>query len=146
MVNGGNHDGSVYKGDLDQWSFLATNGNPIVVRMAALSNDNGQFGPMIRLYGPDGSLLGDDKVPISGVGAVSVSVTATNNGTFTVLVSDDTGGSSGVYRVLSSTNLALPILQWVPVQTNQFSGVGGFIFTNLIDPAKTEEFFRLTYP
>jgi hypothetical protein len=40
-----------------------------------------------------------------------------------------TGGSSGSYRILSSTNLALQVAQWTPVATNTFAAGGSFSTT-----------------
>jgi hypothetical protein len=48
--------------------------------------------------------------------------------------------------VLSSTNVALPVIQWNRVATNSFDPTGNFIFTNLIDLDKPTEFFRLQLP
>jgi hypothetical protein len=56
--------------------------------------------------------------------------------------SPDVGQS---YRILTSTNLALPLASWIPVATNVFAGVG---FTNSIpmNPANPQEFYQVVEP
>ena len=90
LVPAGQYDGTVDLGDLDLWSFSANGGDDIVVQIMELTDDGNGFDPWIRLYGPDGKLLGSD----SGSLAAEVAVKAPSSGTFTVLVSD--GGSGGV--------------------------------------------------
>jgi hypothetical protein len=57
-------------------------------------------------------------------------------------------GSSGPigvqYRVLSSTNAALPMADWTPILTNKFLSNGMFSFTTPATNAQT--FFRLVSP
>ena len=56
--------------------------------------------------------------------------------------SPDAGQS---YRILTTTNLALPLASWTPVATNVFVGAG---FTNSIpmNPANLQEFYRVVEP
>ncbi len=57
------------------------------------------------------------------------------------------GGSPGAtYRILPAYDVALPLVQWTPIVTNQFSGSGGFSYTNLIQPNLPTQFFRLALP
>jgi hypothetical protein len=54
------------------------------------------------------------------------------------------GGAWGlVYCVLTSTNLAAPVANWMPVSTNAFDSAGKFSFTNAADPTLPQQFFRL---
>jgi hypothetical protein len=47
------------------------------------------------------------------------------------LVFSGTGGvTNGNYIVLTSTNVALPLIQWTPLATNSFDASGDFTFTN----------------
>ena len=60
------------------------------------------------------------------------------------LVFNGTGGTTnGSYVVLSSTNVAVPLTDWIPVSTNPFDANGNFLFTNPIDPGRPQEFYRL---
>lgn len=56
------------------------------------------------------------------------------------------GGSGGTpgwnYFVLSTTNLAQPVMQWERLATNQFSASGEFAFTNSV-AASDRRFFRV---
>jgi hypothetical protein len=57
------------------------------------------------------------------------------------------GGSAGAtYRILSATNVALPLVQWTPIVTNQFSASGGFSYTNVIQPNLRAQYFRVILP
>jgi fibronectin-binding autotransporter adhesin len=57
------------------------------------------------------------------------------------------GGSSGSnYVVLASTNLTLPLTNWLPLATNIFDGSGQFRYTNPISPAKPRQFFIFKLP
>jgi autotransporter-associated beta strand protein len=63
------------------------------------------------------------------------------------LVLSGTGGTAGAdYHVLASTNVALPLAQWSPIQTNQFTVGGNFAFTNSIDSNTPKLFFILQVP
>ncbi len=98
MTNGALYAGTITVGDLDAWSFTANAGDSVVVRVGALTGS--YFNPWLRVYGPDGTLLGSVD---SGSGIASeIALTATNSGTFTVLVSDgsqDGYGNTGTYQV-----------------------------------------------
>jgi len=57
------------------------------------------------------------------------------------------GGLAGeTYRILTSTNVALPAAQWTPLTTNQFGASGDFGYTNLIQPNRPAQYFRVTLP
>ena len=62
------------------------------------------------------------------------------------LVLDATNGQSGrTYYVLASTNVALPLNQWLPVTTNILSASGNFTITisNTVTPALPQQFYIL---
>jgi len=57
-----------------------------------------------------------------------------------------TGGVGSVnYFVLSATNLATPLSNWVRVSTNTFDGAGGFLFTNVLAPEVGQRFYRVQF-
>jgi polygalacturonase len=68
---------------------------------------------------------------------------ATANG---LVMSGSGGTTNGTYYVLGSTNVALPLNQWVSIATNQFDGSGNFLFTNAIDPNSPQTFYLLKIP
>src|SRR5205814_2323420 len=101
LTNGATQTGTIHVGDLDMWSFDASKVDGIVVRIGEVVDDNRHFDPWIRLYAPDGRLLDSQ----AGYGAAEIAVTATNTGTFTVVVADGDlccNGSiadTGTYRI-----------------------------------------------
>ena len=71
--------------------------------------------------------------------------TVTRSGS--ALIFSGTGGAAnGDYVVLSSTNVAAPLLNWLPVTSNLFDASGNFLFTNPVNPARPQEFYRLRLP
>ena len=100
LASGGNYNGTIQLGDLDFWSFTANLGDRVVLRGAALTSTN-NFEPWLRIYGPDGVLLLDSGVN-SSVDVEELDLTATNSGTFTVLMTDTGFGGfdgTGAYRL-----------------------------------------------
>jgi hypothetical protein len=95
LTNGVTHTGTLYVADLDVWFFSANAGDTLTVRVGKTAGS--LFTPALWLYGPTGALLDST----SGSGAAEVSVRATTNGTFTVVVGDFSGGyaGSGSYRL-----------------------------------------------
>jgi PKD repeat protein len=62
------------------------------------------------------------------------------------LIFGGTGGSANTqYRILSTTNVALPIATWIPVWTNVFKPDGSYSYTNSPLTNKAT-FFRLVTP
>jgi trimeric autotransporter adhesin len=96
LTNGYLHTGSLPIGDLDVWSFEANSGDRIVVRMG--TGGVTSFEPSVRLYGPNGVLL-DSTAGGNQVFSAEVSATATNSGSFTVVVGEAQGTTSGDYRL-----------------------------------------------
>lgn len=88
MTNGGNHAGTNSLADLDMWSFTATAGDNIVLRLGTTG-----FAGNLNLYGPNGALL---KTATSGTDT-ELDYTATNTGTFTALVYSYFADGTGTY-------------------------------------------------
>lgn len=63
-----------------------------------------------------------------------------------VILSGTNGTPGSVYRVLSSTDIALPVASWTPIYTNSLSASGAFSFTNLVNPSEPQRFFILDLP
>jgi len=62
------------------------------------------------------------------------------------LIFGGANGPSGVqYRILSSTNLTLPLASWTPVLTNTFSSNGTYSYTNSA-ATNAQTYFRLVSP
>ncbi|MEP7346133.1 MAG: PPC domain-containing protein, partial [Gemmatimonadaceae bacterium] len=96
MTNGSNHTGTILVGDLDLWSFTATQGDRITVGMGEVTG-SADFTPWIRLIAPNGAVLGSE----ANAAAAQLSVNAPSTGTYTVIVSTfDTGNDgSGDYSL-----------------------------------------------
>jgi autotransporter-associated beta strand protein len=63
------------------------------------------------------------------------------------LILSGTGGTPGAdHYVLSSTNVALPLVSWQVEATNQFDGSGNFAYTNAVNANTPQRFFRLQVP
>ena len=60
-----------------------------------------------------------------------------------VILSGTNGSPNAYYSVLSTTNVALPLNQWLPLATNRFDGSGNFNWTNAIVPGEPTLFYRL---
>src|SRR5207247_395806 len=71
LTNGATHAGTIYLGDLDQWSFTATQGDYIALSMGEVAPVSAGFQPWIRLVSPTGVLLGN------GIGTSAVQIAAT---------------------------------------------------------------------
>ncbi len=99
MTNGVTHTGTIDVGDVDVWTFSATAGDNLTLRMGEIAAGS-SLTPGLWLYGPNGAQL--DFYGSSAV-AGEVSVRATNSGTFTVAVADFNSGAgyagSGAYRL-----------------------------------------------
>ncbi len=90
MTNGGKYAGTTALGEIDMWSFTANTGDSINLRVGTTGFDG-----YLELYGPNGALLAHDQ----GVTDDSIAYSATNSGTFTVLVSSWFQGGTGTYNL-----------------------------------------------
>jgi hypothetical protein len=71
----------------------------------------------------------------------SISISGTN------LIFTGTNGTAGAnYAVLTATNVASPLSNWLSLITNQFGAGGGFSFTNSIAPGEPQRYFRIRTP
>ena len=96
MTNGTTHRGSITIGDIDHWSFTATQGDYIALALGEESA-SADFAPWIRLIGPTGQLLGNDW----NAAATGISRTAPSTGVYTVIIGTNDSGNdaTGDYRL-----------------------------------------------
>src|SRR5437870_2959273 len=87
ITDGVNQAGAIYLGDLDMWSFTATQGQVITLNMSEVAPATASFAPWIRLVSPTGVLLGNS----IGASAAQITVTAPTTGTYTVIVGTNDG-------------------------------------------------------
>src|SRR5438876_1233377 len=93
LVNGANQTGIIFTNTVaNSYTFAANTGDSINLRFGTTN-----FAGKLQLYGPNGALL--DAVGGYPVKDDLIAYTATNSGTFTVLVSDGYGGGTGTYEL-----------------------------------------------
>jgi fibronectin-binding autotransporter adhesin len=63
-----------------------------------------------------------------------------------IVFSGMNGSPGQQYRILTTTNLLLPMSSWTPVATNIFAPNGGYTNNILVNPAQGSGFFRLVTP
>jgi hypothetical protein len=105
LVNGALHTGEILKGDLDVWTFTANAGDRIASHIGEIL-DNDDFRPWIRIWAPNGAVIGDS----FGTDAASIEAVAPVTGNYVVLVASGDSGvdGSGTYR-LTMTHTPGPI-------------------------------------
>ena len=64
------------------------------------------------------------------------------------LLSGSGGAPGNPYRIFASTNVAAPLINWIPIATNSFNGSGDFSFTvtNVLSSGTPQQFFLLSTP
>jgi hypothetical protein len=90
MTNGATHTGLITQGDVDVWTFSANAGDRIAIHIGE-TVDTDDFRPWIRLWAPNGAVLGNTW----GTDAAALDVSATVTGTYLVLVASADSGYDG---------------------------------------------------
>ena len=107
LTNGWTYGGTIAPvGDSDTWTFSATTGDSIIIKVGKVTQTN-NFNPRIRLLNPNSV----QQALASSTSAAEIAVTATNTGTFTVIVDDAHGTSAtGTYILtLAKTGSAIVV-------------------------------------
>jgi len=86
--------GNLVVGDLDTYTFSATAGNRVIIRMSQTSDTF--LSPQLRLYSPDGTELNSSW---HGWSAEIISDLLPTTGTYTILASDFLGDDPGEYNL-----------------------------------------------
>jgi hypothetical protein len=106
LTNGGTYGGTIAPiGDSDTWTFSATKGDSIIIKVGRVTQTN-NFNPRIRLLNP----ASVQQALASSTSAAEIAVTATNTGTFTVIVDDAHGTSATGTYVLTLAKTGSPIV------------------------------------
>lgn len=63
-----------------------------------------------------------------------------------MILSGSGGAPDSYYQVLSATNIATPLTNWIPLATNRFDSNGNFSWTNTLAPGTPQQFYRLIIP
>jgi fibronectin-binding autotransporter adhesin len=84
---------------------------------------------------------------VVGNPAQSAYITGVTISGLTLTITATNGAPNGQYTLLESTNLLLPISQWTPVLTNNFTGSGNLnLSTNVVTPGNSQMFYLLQMP
>src|SRR5207248_1007115 len=93
MTDGATNAGTIYLGDLDTWTFTATQGQVVTLSMGTVAPASAHFAPWIRLVSPTGVLLRNSA---PGTATAQITVTVPASGTYTVIVGSLTGFGGAV--------------------------------------------------
>ncbi len=92
LINGRTYNGTIsVPGNLDTWTFTATQGDYIALSVGTAAQTTAHFAPSIRLVSPTGVQLGNS---FTGTGASNIGVAAPTSGTYTVIVGSYLGGTT----------------------------------------------------
>ena len=94
LTNNVGSPGVIELGDIDMWSFEATTGDSILLRMGSPG-----YRPHFQIFGPRGTPLGTATGSGSSDVDAYISISATNSGTFTVLVQSFYFDGAGPYTM-----------------------------------------------
>lgn len=64
----------------------------------------------------------------------------------TLTLAGSGGQANGPYYLLTSTNVALPLANWVSIATNTFNAAGHFSISTTISPGEAERFYVIASP
>jgi hypothetical protein len=110
----------------------------------AQTNDDGGYLIIVTNYG--GSVTSSVAIltVLTSPSFTSITVAGGTNGGF--ILNGVGGTNNGIYYMLTTTNLLLPLTNWTPVATNHFDSTGHFILTNTAQTNASQEFYLLQSP
>jgi precorrin-6B methylase 1 len=91
IVVGDPNPGIIHIGDLDMWTFVAHEGDPLSVLITDINSPGTDFTPWIRLRSPTGAQIGSQ----SGATTATILATAPATGIYTILVASGDSGFDG---------------------------------------------------
>src|SRR5438309_1597431 len=121
MTDGATNGGRIQQGDLDTWTFTATQGDYIALSVGTVTQTTAHFARWIRLVSPTGVLLGNS---FTQTGASNIAATAPTSGTYTVIIGSYLGG------FYDGTGSYLLALAHVPTAVAVSTGDAGGPMTN----------------
>ena len=125
---------------MDGGQFDGATSNILTITSAQLTNSGTYTVSITNLAGSATS-----SNAVLTVGSLTFSnIVAAGDGNF--VLSGNGGTINGIYYVLSSTDLILPLTNWTFIATNQFDDLGNFIFTNTIQTNVPQQFYILKLP
>jgi hypothetical protein len=67
-------------------------------------------------------------------------------GSTNIVLSGAGGSGNGTFRILTSTNVALPLASWAVATNSAFDLNGNFNVTNVIVPGQPQSFYLISVP
>jgi PKD repeat protein len=133
-------------GSITNWLWSFGDGQSVTNTSSASVNHTytaaGSYTVTLTVTGPGGSNASTQTGYIVASPTPTIANVIRSGGN---LVFSGTNCPAGVqYRILTSTNVALPVASWQPVATNNFLSNGTFSYTN--STANSAAFFRLVSP
>lgn len=106
LVNGTTYQGTINVGEVDAWTVTANAGETFFVAMGETTTTS--LTPILRIYGPDGTLLKSDYTG----GATEIAIQAAESGTFLVIAGDNAPNwaGSGNYRLTVAKTGSAPVI------------------------------------
>ncbi len=126
VTNAFTHIGALGIGDLEVFTFYGTVGDSNLLHVAATN-----FTPWIRVFGPDGSLVGQAFTASSVNRSATYMHVVTNEGPYTVLVSSYYSNGTGTYSLRQSR---VPPDLIVPPDTTLDEGMSLNVSISAMDP------------
>jgi uncharacterized repeat protein (TIGR03803 family) len=142
---------TIYGGDFGLGTVFRMTTNGVVSTLVSLDGSTGAFPVSGITLGSDGHFYGVTSEGGYGVGAVYrvafvPVITNIVKQAGSVQVSGVGGPINQPYRLLASTNVALPVDLWMPVQTNNFNSAGAFTVTDANASSSKLKFYRIVTP
>jgi fibronectin-binding autotransporter adhesin len=94
----------------------------------------------------DTSHLNSGKIGVITPGSTGPVIGGTKFTGGSLILSGTGGTANGTYYVLTTTNLATPLVNWVPLVTNTYDASGDFNFTNAVNTGSPQEFYLIKQP
>jgi hypothetical protein len=132
----------VHLGSFDDSSF-PFNGTMDEARIRSGTNSLNWIWASYMTVAQNASLESYSSVNSTFVNPVAIQFQRSGNN---LVLSGSGGPANQTYRVLSSTNVALPTAQWTPVATNAFDNNGNWSTTVPLNAGINSQFFRVAIP
>lgn len=118
-----------------------------VLQLFSFSTASGAFASIVPATPGSGMEWDTSRLTVDGtIKVVSFRIGSITASGTQVTIDGSGGVPDSTYRVLSTTNIALPVINWEPIATNVFDASGNFNFTQPIDPAFPQRFYILSVP
>ena len=133
-------------GNITNWVWSFGDGSSVTTSSDIASHAyaaTGTYTVSLTAYGPGGSSTISQSVSVTVYPQPTLGIPVLSAGSLTL---SGTGGIPNVqYRILTSTNVALPLADWTPIATNTFASDGSYSYTQSF-LTNAASFFLLVTP